>query len=266
MANRLSLQDELALKIRLERLFRPEVSALFSNMLEDYRASVVKNGSPQNAKIYKERWQSIIDSHYRRVHKQFNGVSVPAGEVLTDEEKALLIAALMRWRNERAQLAAQNITDTNQLQMAASVENGRQAFVDNLGEDEEQRAPTKQELAALATADLKRKFTGRITGIIAAETQSPAEFAKLAGLSASQGADPMAVLAGAAILTGTKIWATVGDSRVRDIHRAANGQKQPINRPFVVNGQFLMHPGDRTRGATADNVVNCRCSARYTLS
>jgi hypothetical protein len=44
-----------------------------------------------------------------------------------------------------------------------------------------------------------------------------------------------------------------------DHYRAA--QTVPLAQPFSVSGQLLRFPGDTSLGATAGNVVNCRCSA-----
>ena len=60
-----------------------------------------------------------------------------------------------------------------------------------------------------------------------------------------------------------KVWATVGDDFVRDEHKEANKQKQPLISPFIVGGELLMFPGDYSLGASAWNVCNCRCSAIY---
>ena len=57
-----------------------------------------------------------------------------------------------------------------------------------------------------------------------------------------------------------KEWSTTLDNRERASHKAADGQDPiPYDQPFIVQGEELMHPGDR-RGS-ASNVVNCRCAA-----
>lgn len=48
----------------------------------------------------------------------------------------------------------------------------------------------------------------------------------------------------------TKVWWTVGDSRVRDEHAAINGQRRPLNQPFS-NGR--MYPDE----------WRCRCNVEY---
>jgi hypothetical protein len=56
----------------------------------------------------------------------------------------------------------------------------------------------------------------------------------------------------------TKTWKSGYDARVRDAHRAANGQVVPFNSKFSVGGESLQRPGDPS--ASAGNRINCRCS------
>jgi uncharacterized protein with gpF-like domain len=56
----------------------------------------------------------------------------------------------------------------------------------------------------------------------------------------------------------TKTWRSGYDARVRDAHRAANGQTVPFNSKFSVGGESLQRPGDPS--ASASNRINCRCS------
>lgn len=64
-----------------------------------------------------------------------------------------------------------------------------------------------------------------------------------------------------------KSWIATIDIRTRTLinsgydHMAANGQVVENGSQFVVSGEKLMFPGDGTHGATAGNVINCRCAA-----
>lgn len=63
-----------------------------------------------------------------------------------------------------------------------------------------------------------------------------------------------------------KVWDSAGDSRVRHSHRAMNGQRVMIDEPFTTpNGEKLMHPGDYSLGASAGEIINCRCVIRWDL-
>jgi hypothetical protein len=63
-----------------------------------------------------------------------------------------------------------------------------------------------------------------------------------------------------------KEWLSNHDDRVRGTkdsdefdHVEADGQRVPMDEPFVVSGEQLMYPLDGSRGASAGNVINCRC-------
>lgn len=58
-----------------------------------------------------------------------------------------------------------------------------------------------------------------------------------------------------------KEWAAMEDHRVRPNHAAANGQLQPIHRPFNVGTSSFMFPGDPS--APISERANCRCTALY---
>lgn len=55
-----------------------------------------------------------------------------------------------------------------------------------------------------------------------------------------------------------KRWLDSHDRRVREEHRAADGQEQPLTQPFIVGGFPLMMPGDPS--APPHLVIWCRCS------
>lgn len=57
-----------------------------------------------------------------------------------------------------------------------------------------------------------------------------------------------------------KEWITARDERVRDSHMI-DGQVVDIADSFTTGlGSHLLHPGDRTSGAPAEDIINCRCT------
>ena len=60
-----------------------------------------------------------------------------------------------------------------------------------------------------------------------------------------------------------KFWVATISTQTRKAHDLANGQKRDLNEPFEVDGELLMFPGDISLGATAKNIVNCRCTVTY---
>lgn len=55
----------------------------------------------------------------------------------------------------------------------------------------------------------------------------------------------------------TKTWVTMGDSAVRETHRAANGQSVPVGAEFNVGGVGLRFPGEPV--GPPELWINCRC-------
>ncbi|MFC4768733.1 phage portal protein [Effusibacillus consociatus] len=60
-----------------------------------------------------------------------------------------------------------------------------------------------------------------------------------------------------------KDWLATPGKRTREWHKKANGQRKKLDEPFVVKGEKLIFPGDSTNGASADNLVQCRCTQTY---
>lgn len=60
-----------------------------------------------------------------------------------------------------------------------------------------------------------------------------------------------------------KKWIDVGDKRERKTHLEVGGTTLPIDEPFSVGDSLLKFPKDTSLGASADEIVNCRCSIQY---
>lgn len=60
-----------------------------------------------------------------------------------------------------------------------------------------------------------------------------------------------------------KKWIEVGDKRERKTHLEVGGITLPIDEPFSVGDSLLQFPKDTSLGASADEIVNCRCSIQY---
>ncbi len=60
-----------------------------------------------------------------------------------------------------------------------------------------------------------------------------------------------------------KVWLATNDGHTRPDHREADGQTVGMDEPFEVGGEQLMYPGDVSLGASAGEIVNCRCTQYY---
>lgn len=56
-----------------------------------------------------------------------------------------------------------------------------------------------------------------------------------------------------------KKWIAFLDKKARDSHIAANGQIKRLDEPFCIGDSLLMFPQDSSMGASAKEIVNCRC-------
>lgn len=62
----------------------------------------------------------------------------------------------------------------------------------------------------------------------------------------------------------TKIWDSAHDARVRDSHRALAGHSIAMDGVFTTpSGARLRYPGDTSLGAGPEEIIQCRCVARY---
>lgn len=58
--------------------------------------------------------------------------------------------------------------------------------------------------------------------------------------------------------TFEKLWLATDDQRTRPTHDLADGQRVPLQAPFIVGGFELQFPGDPT--GPPQEVINCRCT------
>lgn len=60
-----------------------------------------------------------------------------------------------------------------------------------------------------------------------------------------------------------KTWNTMRDNKVRNTHKDVDGMIVDIFEPFDVGNSKMMFPRDDSLGASAEEIVNCRCHASY---
>lgn len=61
-----------------------------------------------------------------------------------------------------------------------------------------------------------------------------------------------------------KTWITMNDDKVRHTHAESNGYKIGIFDSFQIGASEMSFPRDYSLGASAEEIVNCRCSLKYT--
>lgn len=244
-------------KLALERRITPEIRSVFSQMVTEYVAVVTETGSAPKALDFQSEWNAIFLRHYRRVARVFLPnqrrssfydafLELERKQTLSPQVNQELIASFSRWSREFGERQAALVTETNQNDYVTAL----QRATEQVPEDSSQVV-----IAAAAGVALRDLFRSRVDRIANVQTQAPAEEAK------RREAIAIAVSDGKQEDELIKVWRTVGDANVRIAHVAANGQQRPGNAAFSVDGEDLRFPGDSSLGASAENVINCRCAA-----
>jgi hypothetical protein len=233
-------------KIKLEREFAPRLNRYHSLIVKEFkRRGVVFDMSEFDALL-----SDILTKHYTKVTDLFSSrLSVQA----TPAEQQQIDEILTQWGIQTAPGVARIINETTQGQMVKALEiaDTDQTVRELTGR--ESRLTRNTIAANVLDANLK----SRSNNIATTETQTAAEHAKAVEVS---------VLSGGQSHLIKKEWVSVGDSVVRTgtyDHLAADGQRVNSDKPFIVSGEPLMFPGDRSLGASIGNIARCRCSAVY---
>ena len=119
-------------------------------------------------------------------------------------------------------------------------------------------SPTRTQVAKAAKQSFGRKSASRPETIAMTVTQKAAEGVKQIDndvffANRNRGTAPP--------LQKKEAWITRGDEKVRAAHVAADNTFKNQNGVFIVDGEQLKFPGDTSLGASAGNVINCRCAA-----
>lgn len=254
-----TVQQDLDKKMNLEAKLRPKIIALNKSIIEQFKVTYRETSTILDVSQFDEDINRILSDHYRDSAKDFdNNIDLPIDVEKTQDESNEILAALSAFFFVETRLSTEAISQTNQKDINQSVFQAAQ--------DEQTAGLVGQELvltvAALASVFATRKLNSRVGTIIMTETQNPAEAAKLTEAEILVGLTP-SVSGGSAgrVVPVEKVWRSVGDSRVRPAHISADGQTRQLNQAYLIGGELLGRPGDTRLGASAANVVNCRCSS-----
>jgi predicted ABC-type ATPase len=247
----LDLRDKLTLERRLLRDLSPVESEVVSQFIRSLGLLGLLDS--RIGAVHQALVQPVLRNHYERVRRLFAN-RLQGEPAQTPKETARLREILTGFYDRRAEAQGRVIGRTTQTQALEALQDARSM--------PEVASMAPRDFAVVAGRFLARKLRARRGAIACLETQTPAEASK------QTQAD---VLLGEAAYTDrpdvkqrlivTKEWVSQGDSRVRPAHIQADSKVVLQEQPFLVGGQQLMYPGDTSLGATARNVVNCRCSA-----
>lgn len=258
----IAARRDLREKLRFERMLMGELKFFNQQMARRTIQEYAQSGRSFQASELQPALSDILLNHYNRVGEPFSEQItdiLPADIQATEAETNTILAALAAFFGGRAPEQSEIITGTNQRDIEASIDTAIM-----ISQEDAAATGTPQsrvDIAVLAGAGLSRRLAGRTRGIAALETQAAAEAAKATEAQILTFQPPSVVGGSLRESPVTKEWVTVGDERVRQAHVFADSQEVTLNLPFSVGGEQLRWPGDTSLGASAGNVINCRCSS-----
>lgn len=258
--------EELAMKMRLEPSLEEGARKIFRQMSADLQKTYANDGTVIPASEYEDEWRALLRSHYRRTVKYF-GQSIRRQakfvklDVVAKDYGAVdggIDAALVEFIRVEVDKSVMAISTTNAKGLAEAVADA----VANALRDGGQ--PMSADVAASAARTFKEDGYARANTIAITETQNAAEGSKFVELSGL--VDGGATVGDVPITDATtRTWTTILDSRTREPHAFADGQRRNVHEAFDVMGERLMYPRDMSLGASLENVINCRCCATTIL-
>ena len=252
---------DLAEKLRFERLLIEEIRAFNKQLVRQTVREFAQGAGAFDASTLQSELTGILDEHYERVGEPFSQQLtevLPEDIKATDSELALIATALLTFFSARAIEQAAIITATNQRDIAASID---LAVTISQEEAVVGRPQSRRDTAVQTGANLSRKLNARVGAIASLETQASAEAAKATEAQVLTGQPPSVTGGSPRDVAVPKEWVTMGDEVVREDHVLADSQEINLNQAFDVGGEQLRWPGDTSLGASAGNVINCRCSS-----
>ena len=251
---------DLNAKLQLESKLARRVSQINASIVDSTIREFFESDRAFDAAVLEQKLAEELDEHYLATATAFGTQLtdvMPADIAVQEEERSYIAESLAAYFIARSLEQAAIITATNQENVNAGVQVARESV------DADGAPLPKRDKARIAGAVTARHLRGRLTTIATTETQHAAEASKATEADVLSGRTPAIVAPAPADAGVTKEWVTVGDENVRDAHVAADSQTVDMAKPYTVGGELLRYPGDTSLGASAGNVMNCRCSSVY---
>lgn len=249
--------EDTAIKMKLEGPFAAQLRKLFREIGFAFAGQYTRDGSIINLEPYRSDFEGILRQNYRKIAEKFGYRLIEEideqKQQLTENEKTemLLDAAIAAEILNLSVTEASLILDTTQRDIQEDISN---TIIEAAKEGE---SLDNAEVAERSRKKFVKNSKARSENIAVTETESMAELSKETELDTLALAG--ATIGGIAIRdTVEKTWVTVGDSKVRLTHRAADMQTVSISQKFSVGGEQLKQPGDPA--ASPENRINCRCN------
>jgi hypothetical protein len=255
-----SASEDLRKKLKLERQIEPKLLAYQAKIDKQFRSSFAGLGIIPPTEPFDAELAAILQGHYRATQRAFAGSIIdelPPKAAASSDEKAAIAAALALYFAKQARRQAEGINRTTDGDMQTAARMARES------QSPEGPHLSQIEIALIASGLLGRALAARARSAAITETQGAAEATKATEAEVMLGLNPTIAGGDPKGREAAKTWRSVGDNRVRQDHLDADGQTVPVSEPFIVGGESLMYPGDSSLGASAAQIVNCRCGVEY---
>ena len=255
-----SADKDVKLKIKQEGIIKKELaSAYFSKISSDFFNTYSELGAIPSLLSHHLQLNTILNKNYNNTANKFkNNIRGALGR--PENASGLNDAInenLKLFQNVNVSLSSKSIANTTEKDLNKSVNDTKKAAI------AAGLVLTNFQIAVRARRKFNSLSKSRLDTIGMTQTQQSSEGAK--DTEASVLIKNSAFFPGAGITITKAIirkeWVTKMDNRVRTAHVLAEGQKVLFRSPFIVGGELLKHPGDRSLGASSGNVINCRCSS-----
>ncbi len=259
--NKAAFRDT-AVKMKQENKIHNALSAgYFLPIAKDFSKTYSKTGTLPNLMLHNMNLNNILDKQYNSTQNKFiSQVRDSLGQPENAEEINDQIQSSAKAQKDKdVFITGQSIANTTH----NSLQNAVKKVV--VGAAIAGIFLSHRQVAKKARANFRDDYNGRLPSISVTQTQQAAEGAKYAevnDLDRNNAIFPHIIPSIALSKTTIKkTWITVLDSRTRHSHVLADGQTVLFNEAYTVMGQKLKYPGDSSLGATAGNIINCRCSS-----
>lgn len=256
-----------------ESTMQRTLNSLTRTIVDDFAVLYATTGQIVDTTNYNSELEAILTRNYRRTNNEFSqdyldNLIIERNRAKTDARREkldnvinlrktiepIIVASLIRWAHAQTKRQRLYITNTWDKIINKNIDN---ITAEQILNDK----PIDHETIAKKTkTPLKNELINHNKTIAAQEIRTSASNAKFTEANELNDAMKTDETVDEKII---KTWITVGDSHVRDEHRAANNQKRDLDDPFMVGGELLQYPRDTSLGASLWNVINCRCSTSY---
>lgn len=241
--------SDFALKLKLEAPFQRSLKRLMNIIANDLFSMYIATEEVTDVNAYKIDLRGILKDNYRKVARAFKKNLRSRNKELSDQELGALIdSQLTTFINQQTEYQSDLIIATLDEELHQEIDD---VIFDAAAEGVEL---SRDKIAADARRRFKDKIDGKVSGIATTETGIIAEKSKWVEATNLKKHKSMKMF---------KQWVSNLDEVTRVPHVFADGQRQEVDNPFTVGGERLMAPLDSSMGASAGNIIRCRCSAVY---